>query len=603
MAGHYSATYRDTVRIYWQHTERYRSTLLWFYLLMPTVILAENFAIPYIGSQAIDKLSKHPHSTMASFIPLLLVAVAVGVYTIVMWRIVSRRQWRSTITISNDLAKTVFNHILAQSDRFHTEKFGGALVAAANRFTSAYGGLADNIAYNLYGLLLSYIFTVIILWPKAPVYVACLVILSIGYAYVMYRLRMREIPFNEANAKAASGQNAQLADTITNASTVRSFGREDVERTLFEKRLDRSKKRGLALMHITTTNEYFSASFTQFMSVAALAAGIVAVIQFHASVGIVLLLISYTGNIVGRLWDLQFTIKGINRALGDGQEMSRLLMMKPDVVDPVEPHAIAIGKGGITFQNVDFSYPEWDGAMLFHNLNFSIAPGERIGLVGPSGSGKTTITKLLLRFADVSGGEITIDGQNIANVRQSELRQHIAYVPQEPMLFHRSVIDNIRYGRPDATEAEVMQAAKHARADEFISKLPKGYNTMVGERGGKLSGGQRQRVAIARAMLKDAPILILDEATSALDSHSEKLIQEALKDLMEGRTSIVVAHRLSTIVELDRIMVLDKGKVIEQGTHHELLDNGGFYSRLWHHQSGGFLQGKNKSTEPSNSAQ
>lgn len=593
MNGPRPASYRDTLDIYWQHTRRYARSLTWFYILCPTVILAENFAIPYIGAQAIDKLSKHPHGSLSMFVPLLLAAVGVGVYVVFMWRFVSRRQWRSTVTVSNDLARTVFEHIMAQSDRFHTEKFGGALVAAANRFTGAYGGLADSVAYNLYGLVLSYIFTIVILWPKAPQYVLGLVVFSAAYAYVMYRLRQREIPYNEASALAASEQTAQLSDTITNVATVRSFGREAHERELFTKRLEKTKRRGLALMQITTTNEYFSASFTQIMNVAALLAGIIAVIRFQASVGVVLLLISYTGNIVGRLWDLQFTIKNINRALGDAQEMTRLLMTSPDVLDPLEPEPVSITKGAIEFHHVSFKYPDKDSDDLFSNLNLSIAPGEHIGLVGPSGSGKSTITKLLLRFADLDSGTITIDGQDITHVKQSELRQHVAYVPQEPLLFHRTLIENLRYGKPDATDEEIDRAARHARADKFIAKLSKGYKTMVGERGTKLSGGQRQRIAIARAMLKNAPILVLDEATSALDSHSERLIQEALHDLMQGRTAIVVAHRLSTIVELDRILVLDKGRIIEQGTHEQLLEHGGFYSKLWHHQSGGFLEGKN----------
>jgi len=218
-----------------------------------------------------------------------------------------------------------------------------------------------------------------------------------------------------------------------------------------------------------------------------------------------------------------------------------------------------------------------------------IKPGERIGLVGVSGSGKTTLTKLLLRFADVEKGEITIDGQNIKKVTQESLRKNIAYVPQETSLFHRSIAENIAYGKPDASQAEIEHAAKLANADEFIKDLPNGYETLVGERGVKLSGGQRQRIAIARAILKDAPILVLDEATSALDSESEALIQGALKELIKDRTSIVIAHRLSTVMNLDKIIVLKDGKIAEAGSHTELLKKGGAYARLWSRQSGAFL--------------
>jgi ATP-binding cassette subfamily B protein len=227
---------------------------------------------------------------------------------------------------------------------------------------------------------------------------------------------------------------------------------------------------------------------------------------------------------------------------------------------------------------------------LFRDFNLTVRSGEKIGLVGHSGSGKTTFTKLLLRFVDVDSGAVRIDGQDIRTVRQSDLHDHIAYVPQEPLLFHRSLRENIAYGKPNATDEEIHRAARDARAAEFIETLPKGYETTVGERGVKLSGGQRQRIAIARAVLKDAPILILDEATAALDSESELLIQEALWKLMKGRTAIVIAHRLSTIQKMDRIIVMEEGRIVEEGTHKQLLRRKGTYAKLWAHQSGGFLE-------------
>ena len=240
---------------------------------------------------------------------------------------------------------------------------------------------------------------------------------------------------------------------------------------------------------------------------------------------------------------------------------------------------------------VTFTHDEGQGDTLFHDFSLTVNPGEKIGLVGSSGSGKTTLTKLLLRFADIDSGEIAIDGQDIAEVTQASLREQIAYVPQEPLLFHRSVRENIAYGRPDATDTEIEKAAKKAGAYDFIVNLQDGFDTLVGERGVKLSGGQRQRIAIARAILKNAPILILDEATSALDSESEALIQKSLETLMKNRTSIVIAHRLSTIAKLDRIIVLENGRIVEDGTHDQLLaKKRGVYAKLWARQSGGFIE-------------
>jgi ATP-binding cassette subfamily B protein len=226
---------------------------------------------------------------------------------------------------------------------------------------------------------------------------------------------------------------------------------------------------------------------------------------------------------------------------------------------------------------------------LFDRLSLTISPGAKIGLVGRSGGGKTTLTRLLLRFSDVEAGEILVGGQSIGRVPQAALRKAIGYVPQDPSMFHRSIADNIRVGRPGATDAEVRRAAQLAHAAEFIDELPAGYQTLVGERGVKLSGGQRQRVAIARAILKDAPILILDEATSSLDSESEALIQDALLTLLSGRTAIVIAHRLSTVKRMDELVILDRGRVVERGAHDALLALSGIYAALWAHQSGGFL--------------
>jgi ATP-binding cassette subfamily B protein len=299
---------------------------------------------------------------------------------------------------------------------------------------------------------------------------------------------------------------------------------------------------------------------------------------------------SYFSSATLILWQFNRTYRNIENSLSEAAQFTELLMHESEIQEQPGAKKLKVSKGEVNFNDVHFAYDASREEPLFENLNLHIAPGEKIALVGHSGGGKTTITKLLLRFIDIDSGELTIDGQDIRKAKLASVRESIAYVPQEPLMFHRSIRENIRYGRLDATDEEVIEAAKRANAHEFISELPDGYETLVGERGVKLSGGQRQRIAIARAIIKDAPILVLDEATSALDSESEKLIQEALWSLMQNRTAIVVAHRLSTIQKMDRIIVLDKGHIAEQGSHKELLALKGVYARLWAHQSGGFIE-------------
>jgi ATP-binding cassette subfamily B protein len=306
------------------------------------------------------------------------------------------------------------------------------------------------------------------------------------------------------------------------------------------------------------------------------------------SIGVVYLAVTYTFTVSRQLWEMNSIMRNYNRIMGDAHDMTEILALIPSVVDKSKTD-LTVKKGEITFTDVSFAHTD-SKELLFDHFSLAIADGERIGLVGRSGSGKTTLTRMLLRFSDITDGTIAVDGQDISQVTQKSLRENIAYVPQEPMLFHRSLYDNIAYGKPNATKEEVHDAAAKANALEFIEKLPEGFETTVGERGVKLSGGQRQRIAIARAILKDAPILVLDEATSALDSESEKLIQDALAKLMKGRTSIVVAHRLSTISKLDRIIVLENGEISEQGSHQQLLKDKGTYAKLWAHQSGGFIE-------------
>jgi ATP-binding cassette, subfamily B, bacterial len=302
----------------------------------------------------------------------------------------------------------------------------------------------------------------------------------------------------------------------------------------------------------------------------------------------VFLTFSYFANTTRVMWDFSRIYRNLESSLTDAAQFTELLLEPPAIVDAERVEPFRPRDSSVRFRAVRFAYPSRPA--LFDGFELTIAPGEKVGLVGRSGGGKTTLTRLLLRFADLDAGAIEIGGQDIAAIAQSALRSSIATVPQEPAMFHRTIAENIRIGRPRATDAEVHRAAELAHAAEFIAALPAGYDTLVGERGVKLSGGQRQRVAIARAILKDAPILVLDEATSALDSESENHIQQALWALMRDRTAIVIAHRLSTVRRMDRLVVLEAGAIVEHGRHDQLLARRGHYAALWEHQSGGFLQ-------------
>lgn len=390
--------------------------------------------------------------------------------------------------------------------------------------------------------------------------------------------------------KTLAGEiNGVVADAITNNLVVKTFaGEKQEEAKLFEKT---HRHQEIYIKDIGFMSFEGSTRVALMVIIQIIAISLSAYLVFHnqMTIAAAIFTLTYLQRIASQLFTLGEMLNGYDQALLEAAPISEMLMKLLVINDVPQASDLVTQGASIGFQNVSYRYPDTKQNVI-DSLNITIPAGQRVGLVGHSGAGKTTVTHLLLRFADVTEGAITIDGQDIAHVTQNSLRHAIGYVPQEPMLFHRSLRENIAYGKPGATDKEILSAAKQANAIEFIKKLPNGLDTLVGERGVKLSGGQRQRIAIARAILKDAPILVLDEATSALDSESEKLIQDALEKLMKGRTSIVIAHRLSTIAKLDRIIVMENGKIIEDGSHEQLLAQNGKYAQLWAHQSGGFIE-------------
>jgi ATP-binding cassette subfamily B protein len=446
----------------------------------------------------------------------------------------------------------------------------------------------DEFFWNIFPIFFDIVMIIIVLAPRVPFFALGIVVLIIIYILISAIWFKKLAPIHEKEAKTATKSTGQLADAISNIISVKSYAREKYESKRYAKFQGEWYDAIYENLKQNTKRNYFFDSVGAGLTIMIVIFMIGAQDWFGIPVATLVLIVNYSQNIWGDLWDIHSVFKSLNRVFGDAREMTEILDMVDDVVDMPNAKKLSVSHAEIHFDDITFKHKDAKEP-IFNHFELSIAPGTRVGLVGVSGSGKTTLTKLLLRFADVDQGEILIDGQNIKNVTQNSLREAISYVPQESSLFHRSVFDNIAYGRPGASKAEVYRAARLANADEFIKDLPNDYETMVGERGVKLSGGQRQRIAIARAILKDAPILVLDEATSALDSESESLIQGALVNLMKGRTSIVVAHRLSTIAGLDQIVVLKNGKITEQGSHHALLAKNGEYAKLWSRQSGAFL--------------
>ncbi|HSX29338.1 MAG TPA: ABC transporter ATP-binding protein [Candidatus Saccharimonadales bacterium] len=587
---------KPTIRFFVHEQLHYKWRLFGMFGSHPFALLFLNFLPPLIIANILERLSNQHFikgDLWGSFGPQLLLAIgceALG--GILIWRIVIFCNWSLEAFVSRNIARKVFDHLLRLSASFHANHFGGSLVSQTNKLISAYISITDATLFQAMGLIWSLFFTSVLLAGKAPLFVLLLNLFAVAYVICAIIITRKVRKLKALESEAENEQTGQLADAITNVMAIKSFAAGPIENKRFNKVTEATRKTTRNLMHAQLKREVTFGVFSTSISGVAMVVAVASVVLFGTNVAVVFLVLNYTFNILVRLWEFSTqTLRAYNRAFGDAQGMIEVLATEPEVKDPTNPEKSRIDQGAITFNDVTFTHDGAKDDALFSGLTLAIKSSEKIGLVGHSGSGKTTLTRLLLRFSDIDAGAITIDGQNIAHMAQDDLRRSIAYVPQEPLLFHRSIKENIAYGKPSATDAEIREAARKAYAADFIEKLPDGYGTLVGERGVKLSGGQRQRIAIARAILKNAPILVLDEATSALDSESEKLIQAALWQLMEGRTAIVIAHRLSTVQKMDRIIVLDNGTITEEGTHKELIaEPNGTYAKLWAHQSGGFLE-------------
>ena len=582
---------KEIFRLFWKTSVPYkhRRNLAIFFAMLTLVVTI--FVGPLIIAQLLSIIQHNQLHDSKNLWTLIALYSVSGLWSSVIgWRLVLYLVWTFETAMQRDLYAQCFSKLTNQTLFFHSNKFGGSLVSQTNKLVGAVESFWDTIIWSVLPLVVSLVGSIIVLSTLLWQYALFLLIFSIVFSIVVYYGSKPMAKLTKKEAKSSNKLNGQLADAISNVLAVKSSGAEATEQKFFAKTVSSWRNSSLDVMRGFLKVSTIYSSINMVIKIGAIAFAVYAAQNNLVSVASVYLIITYTGSVAHELWNMNGIMRNYNRIIGNANDMVEILQTPTTLIDKSNSK-LEVTSGEISMDKITFTHDEGQGDTLFHDFSLDIKPGEKIGLVGASGSGKTTLTKLLLRFADIDSGKITIDGQDISEVTQASLRAKIAYVPQEPLLFHRSVRENIAYGRPDATDAEIEEAAKKAGAYDFIVGLKDGFDTMVGERGIKLSGGQRQRVAIARAILKDAPILVLDEATSALDSESEALIQKSLETLMESRTSIVIAHRLSTIAKLDRIIVLKDGKIVEDGSHDELINKKrGVYAKLWARQSGGFIE-------------
>jgi ATP-binding cassette subfamily B protein len=578
---------KTTIRFYWDAALREKRLFFLAFLYPVGAICISTLAPLFIG-KTLASLTV-PGADTLQYVPYFIAAALAGILANRYGFVCLLRHQAATMSYLQEKSLSV---LLKRSVGFHNNNIGGKLVSDAIDYPSGYSQLSNAIFVNLipFSVILLVGTTLIFLesW-KLGLIIAVMATVAVCWGVTE---SLRRSHLRAKRLKATKAVTAHLADAILNVQTIKTFAREKEELAQHKKlnHVLRSFRLNDWALAATQGNNRIAVLLAMQLGFVIGAANIIK--DDPALLGIGIFAFSFTITLTNKLFEINAMIRQIEDGLLAASPMTEIILQDVEINDAKNAKPLKVEKGKLELRNVVFNYEDDDNTQdVFADLNLVIKPGEKIGLVGPSGGGKSTLTRLLLRFEDINDGEILVDGQNIAHVTQDSLRKVISYVPQEPLLFHRTIRENIAYGNDKATEKDVKHAAKLAHADEFIEALPQGYDTVVGERGVKLSGGQRQRVAIARAILKNAHLIVLDEATSALDSESEVLIQEALWELMKDRTALVIAHRLSTIQKMDRILVLDGGAIVEQGTHKELLGKkNGLYARLWKHQSGGFIE-------------
>ena len=583
---------KENLRIYYKLVLEYK----WYFILMILVVSILEFVgviEKYLFKVLIDNSTGYIGNSLTkdAFIGILVIIASIYIGMV----LVKSTSYFFRVRLDNkingdmilDLKNRFFEHIIFLSHRFHTTHKTGSMISRVNRGTRAIEVINDFFIFNVISFFIQLAIVSAALFYFKPVF--ALIVLIIATLFIfngLYTANKQQIPRLNANL-AEDIEKGVMADIFTNVDSVKYYANEKFVSNKYGDLALNSKKKSMVLWNI---DSYFRSSQSLILSIGTFTLIFLSVLMLlrgELDLGTLTFIYITYGGLTGYLFEFISGFKRFTVGIGDLDSLYQYKQLTNDIKDKPNAKNLKINKGEIQIKNLAFKYHDRN---IINDINLIIKPGEKVALVGHSGSGKTTLVKLLYRFYDSNSGEILIDGKNINGFKQESLRRELSIVPQECILFDDTIYNNILFSNPKASKEEVFRAIKFAQLDDFIKILPDKYNTIVGERGVKLSGGEKQRVSIARALLANRKVLVLDEATSSLDSHTEHEIQQDLEKLMKGRTSIIIAHRLSTIMKADKIVVMERGKIVQIGKHRELINQRGVYKELWNLQKGGYIE-------------